>query len=591
MLGGHREHHRPLTNCLGDQWRTGRPLTAFAAKASRQAVLPGWWALSVGLIRRRTAAFDRGAGMNKRDFNKLLVAATAMDLVGFPLRIAPAMGQTRGRTLNSILQPEPPMLNIAVNQQTPTQTVAGKIFLSLLTYDFNLKPLPSLATSWDVSADPLTYTFHLAQGVKWHDGRPFSADDVVYTATEFLPQTSPRARDIFGRCASITAPDPSTVVFRLKAPFGPFLNAFDIATLPVMPRHIYAGTDVVKNPANLKPVGTGPFKFQEWVRGSHIRLVRNEDYFKNGEPYLDAIVYHIIPDGASRALALEEGSAQLTQWTDLELFDAKRLAAEPQLAMTTRGYEYFSPIMWLEMNNRVPPMNDKRFRQAVMYAIDREFIRSKILYGFGRVATGPVNSRTRFYEPNVKKYDYSLVTATALLDQMGLKPDASGVRVRLNLLVAPYGEMVSRVCEFLRESLGKVGIAVTLQTTDAGGWAQRIANWDYQMTISWVYQFGDPALGVTRSYVSSNIRKILFSNTEGYSNPEVDKLADEAASETVDAKRQALYSQMQKILVEDVPIAWLVELEFPTVYDRRLQNLVTTAIGVHESFDNVYFKG
>jgi peptide/nickel transport system substrate-binding protein len=111
------------------------------------------------------------------------------------------------------------------------------------------------------------------------------------------------------------------------------------------------------------------------------------------------------------------------------------------------------------------------------------------------------------------------------------------------------------------------------------------------MTINWLYQFGDPALGVTRSYVSSNIRKILFSNTEGYSNPEVDKLADAAASETVDSKRQALYSQMQKILVEDVPIAWLVELEFPTVYDKRLQNLVTTAIGVHESFDNVYFRG
>lgn len=202
-----------------------------------------------------------------------------------------------------------------------------------------------------------------------------------------------------------------------------------------------------------------------------------------------------------------------------------------------------------------------------------------------------MNSRTRFYEPNVKKYDYSLAKATALLDQMGLKPDASGVRVRLNLLVAPYGEMVSRTCEFLRQSLAKVGIAVTLQTTDAGGWAQRVANWDYQMTINWLYQFGDPALGVTRSYVSSNIRKILFSNTEGYSNPEVDRLADEAASETVDAKRQALYSRMQNVLVEDVPIAWLVELEFPTVYDKRLQNLVTTAIGVHESFANVYFKG
>ncbi|MDB5819060.1 MAG: twin-arginine translocation pathway signal, partial [Rhizobacter sp.] len=110
------------------------------------------------------------------------------------------------------------------------------------------------------------------------------------------------------------------------------------------------------------------------------------------------------------------------------------------------------------------------------------------------------------------------------------------------------------------------------------------------MNLSWLYQFGDPALGVTRNYVSSNIRKILFTNTEGYVNPEVDKLADAAALEVNDAKRQALYSEMQKILVEDVPIAWLVEMEFPTIYDKRIQNLVTTAIGIHESFDNVYFK-
>ncbi|WP_144108982.1 ABC transporter substrate-binding protein [Paraburkholderia sp. BCC1886] len=529
--------------------------------------------------------------MKRREFNKLIAAMAALGAVEMPMGITRAYGQTKGGVLNSILQPEPPMLNLAVNQQTPTQTVSGKIFLSLLTYDFDLKPLPSLARSWEVSADALTYTFHLEPNVKWHDGQPFSATDVVYTATEFLPQTSPRARDIFGRCASITAPDANTVVFKLKEPFGPFLSAFDIANLPVMPRHIYAGTDVVKNPANLKPIGTGPFKFKEWVRGSHIQLVRNEDYFRKGQPYLDGLIYHIIPDGASRALALEEGTVQLTQWTDLELFDARRLAAAPNETMTTKGYEYFAPILWLDMNNRVKPMDDKRFRQAVMHAVDREFIRSKILYGYGRVSTGPISSRTRFYDANVRKYDYSVPKATALLDQMGLKPDASGIRARLSLLVPPYGESFTRTCEFLREALSKIGVAVTLQTTDAGGWAQRVANWDYQMTVNSLYQFGDPAIGVTRAYVSSNIRKILFSNTEGYSNPEVDKLAQAGASETDPAKRQAIYSQMQKVLVDDVPVAWLCELDFPTIYDKRLQNVVTTAIGVHESFDKVFFKG
>lgn len=529
--------------------------------------------------------------MQKRDFNKFMVAAGAMGMLELNLGITRAHGQTRGGTLNSIVQPEPPILNLAISQLTPTQMVAGKIYLSLLTYDVNLKPMPSLAKSWTISPDGKTYTFKLEPNAKWHDGKPLTSEDVVYTVKEFLPLTHPRAKAIFGRCESITAPDAQTVVFKLAEPFGPFIGAFDISNLPVMPKHIYAGTDVVKNPANLNPVGSGPFKLKEWVRGSHIHLVRNENYFKPGLPYLDAIIYRVVPDGASRALALENGTVQLTQWTDLELFDAQRLGKKSNLAVTTKGYEYFAPIMWLEINNRTAPLNDKRFRQAVMHAIDRNFIKDKILYGFGKVATGPVNSKTKFYEPNVRKYDFSIEKAKALLDEMGLKPDAKGTRVTVKFPVSPYGEMVQRTCEYIRQSLAKVGIAVVLESTDPGSYTQRISNWDYDLNLSWLYQFGDPALGVTRNYVTSNIRKILFTNTVGYSNPEVDKLADAAATEVDEAKRGALYSQMQKLIVEDVPIAWLVEMEFPTIYDKRIQNLVTTAIGIHESFDTVSFKG
>ena len=529
--------------------------------------------------------------MKKREFHKFLLAASAMGLVEIPLGITMAHGQTRGGTLNTILQPEPPMLNIAVNQQTPTQTVSSKMFLGLLTYSFDLKPMPSLAKSWTVSPDGLTYTFNLEPEAKWHDGKPLTSEDVLYTVNEFLPLTHPRAKAVFGHCESITAPDAHTVVFKLKAPFGPFMGAFDVSNLPVMPKHIYAGTDIIKNPANLKPIGSGPYKLKEWVRGSHIHLVRNEDYFKKGKPYLDAVIYRIVPDGASRALALENGTVQMTQWTDLELFDAQRLSKSANLAMTTKGYEYFAPIMWLELNNRVKPLDDKRFRQAIMHAIDRNFIKDKILYGFGKVATGPINSKTKYYEANVTKYDFSIDKAKALLDEMGLKPDAKGTRVTVRLPVSPYGEMVQRTCEYIRQSLAKVGIAVVLESTDPGSYTQRVSNWDYDLNLSWLYQFGDPALGVTRNYLTANIRKILFTNTVGYSNPQVDKLADQAAVEVDEAKRQALYSEMQKIIVDEVPIAWLVEMEFPTIHDKRLQNVVTTAIGVHESFDTVYFKG
>jgi len=529
--------------------------------------------------------------MNKRKFNKLLLSAGAIGLADIPFGLTLAYGQTRGGTLNAVVQPEPPMLCIGINQQTPTQTVAGKIFLSLLTYDFDMKPLPSLARSWTVSEDGLTYTFKLQPKVLWHDGKPLTSEDVVYTAKEFLPQSHPRAKAIFERCESITAPDAETVVFKLKQPFGAFLGSFDISNLPVMPKHIYAGTDITKNPANLAPVGCGPFKFKEWVRGSHIHLVRNENYFKPGQPYLDAVIYRVIPDGASRAVALESGTVQLTQWTDLELFDAQRFAKDPRFEMTTKGYEHFAPILMVELNLRNGPLQDKRFRQAISHAINREFVRDRILYGFGKLATGPICSKTKFYDNNVKKYDFSIEKAAALLDSMGLKPDGRGVRARVRMAVPPYGDMPARASEYIRQSLAKVGIAVTLETSDAAGWAQKISNWDFDLNLNWPFQYGDPALGVTRNYVTSNIRKVLFSNIGGYSNPEVDRLADAAAGTIDEKKRQAYYSEMQKIMVEDSPVIWLNEMEFPTIYDKRLKNLVTTGIGIHESFDNVHFQG
>jgi peptide/nickel transport system substrate-binding protein len=158
-----------------------------------------------------------------------------------------------------------------------------------------LSPLPSLATSWTRSADGLTYTFKLAENVKWHDGRPFTAADVVFTTQVFLTEVHPRARANFARVDTVTTPDAHTVVYRLKEPFGPFLHCFEVSSCPIVPKHVYEGTDFRNNPANATPIGTGPFKFKAWVRGSHIELARNDEYWKPGQPYLDGIIFRFIP--------------------------------------------------------------------------------------------------------------------------------------------------------------------------------------------------------------------------------------------------------------------------------------------------------
>ncbi|AWU96177.1 ABC transporter substrate-binding protein [Azospirillum ramasamyi] len=539
------------------------------------------------------ASFQRGF---TRGFHRAAAAGLLAAVLAVPgaaaLVTAPAMAQetpVRGGMLNSIVQPEPPTLMLGLNQQAPTQTVAGKIYQGLLTYDQKLNPLPSLAESWTISPDGLTYTFKLFQNVKWHDGKPFTAKDVVFSTSKFLMEVHPRARAAFSRCESITAVDDHTVEFKLKEPFPAFIQAFEVSSAPMVPAHIYEGTEFRSNPANATPIGTGPFKLKEWVKGSYIQLVRNEDYYKKDLPYLDGITFRVIPDAASRSLALESGQVHQTQYSDLEPFEVPRMKAMSHLTMTTAGYEFVAPLSWLEINHRVKPLDDKRFRKAIAYAIDRKFIRDKIWFGLGRIPTGPINSVVKFYDPNVTTYGPDLAKAKALLDEMGLKPDAKGVRATVKIMPMPYGETWTRLGEYLKQSLSKVGIAVVLESTDAAGWNQRVSNWDYEITTNFVYQYGDPALGVARTYLSSNIRKgVMFSNTMGYSNPRVDELFAAASRENDPVKRQEQYSEVQSILADELPVVWLLEMEFPTFLDKRVKNANKTAIGVNDTYEDVW---
>ncbi|MEO3388043.1 ABC transporter substrate-binding protein [Mesorhizobium sp. CAU 1741] len=523
--------------------------------------------------------------MNRREFN-LMLAAT----IGSTVFAGQSFGQEADGSLTAIIQPEPTILNLGINQQTPTGVVGGKIYEGLLAYAKDLSPQPLLADSWEVSEDGLAYTFHLVRNAKWHDGEPFTAADVVFSCTSLLPETHPRARAVFERCESIEATDDYTVVFTLKQAFPAFLMAFETASAPMLPRHLMEGTDFRKAGAEQDPIGTGPFRFNEWVRGSHIHLTAFEDYYRPEQPRLREIYYRVIPDAASRAVSMEQGETQLAQWQDIEPFDVARLSELPHLDMTTDGYEYFSPMVWIELNCRRPPMDDKRFRQALMHLIDREFVRDRILFGLARAATGPIASSMRFYETDVKTYDPSVEKATALLDEMGLKPGADGMRATLKFTMVPAGEVWTRIAEYVRESLRKGGINVELQSNDLAGWVEAVSNGDFDISGNQVYQNGDPALGVARTYVSSNIRKgVMFSNTAGYSNPKVDELFDAAAVELDEEKRQAYYTEVQQILVEDMPVLWLCEQRYPTIYDDRLRDIVDSATGINANFGKVHF--
>ena len=494
----------------------------------------------------------------------------------------------RGGRLDTLLTPEPPILILGVNGQGPTLIAGSKIYQGLLKFSPKLEPLPELAKSWTLSDDKRTYTFHLQDGVTFHDGQKMTSDDVAFSIMKFHMEVAPRARSIFARIKQAETPDPLTVSFTLDAPFEPFLLMFDVTSAAIMPKHIFEGTDYRNNPHNQTPIGTGPFRFVEWQRGNFIRLGRYDRYWKPGQPYLDEIIYRIVPDSQSRALALQTGQVQLTAENDIEPFDVPRFKAQPNLEVNAGGWELFSPLSWIEINNRVKPLDDQRVRQAMGMAIDRTFILNRLWFGVGRVATSPIASTTRFHDPDARLPGHDPKAAMQLLDAAGLKPNAKGVRFSIRHLSLPYGEVWTRLSEYLRTAMHQVGIELVLESTDAGGWARRIADWDYDTSINYLYQYGDPTLGVERSYVSSNIKKVTFTNTGGFSDPKVDELFATARNAADPAARQAAFYEVQKRLIEEMPQIWMMEMAFPAIYDRKLHDVIELGTGVHACFDDVF---
>jgi len=505
----------------------------------------------------------------------------------------PAWSQTpkRGGTLRTIINPEPPSLVLGISPLIPTGTVGSKIYQSLLSYSFDLKPYPVLAKSWTASPDGRVYTFTLQDKVTWHDGTPFSADDVIFSTTKMLPETNARWRFILEQCESIKALDPQTVQFTLKGPFSAFISSFVNSTCPIMPAHIYGvNTDYRNNPANATPIGTGPFKLKEWKKASFIHLVRYDGYWDPGKPYLDEVIYSVVPDSAQRVAAVETGRVDLVSNNDIEYFDVPRLRQQKNLVFTTKGTETRSLMSWIDVNLRLPKFQDKRFRKAMMHAIDRQFIVDKLYFGLGKVANGPIATTTRFHdEAAIVKYPYDPKKAIALLDEIGLKPDAKGIRERVSILALPYGEVWTRQAELVKQQFGKVGIEVTIENTDSAGYLRRDSNWEFELAFDYLGQFIDPALGVARSYLSTNIRKGVFAtNVVGYVNPTVDELFAKASAAANDEEAQKIYSQIQHIISDDVPVLYLTELQWPNFYSTSVHDVIVDGDGPLSDFSGVW---
>jgi len=229
--------------------------------------------------------------------------------------------------------------------------------------------------------------------------------------------------------------------------------------------------------------------------------------------------------------------------------------------------------------------------------VDRQFIIDNIWFGFGRPATGPLNAnfaKTGLYTNEVRRYDVAdrIERANKLLDGVGLKRGADGMRFKITHDILPYGEQWQRLGEYLKQALGQIGVDVTLRQEDVPTFLKRVfTNYDFDLTSDFYYNLADPVLGVHRQYLTDQIRQgTVFVNSTRYSNPKVDSLLAAGTVEGNPAKRAALYKEFQKIVVEDSPIVWLFDMQFVNMSNNRFQDIITTPLGVYGSFDRAWMK-
>lgn len=503
--------------------------------------------------------------------------------VGFPTVEA---GQP-DKVLTWIVDPEPSSI-------VPIDTSAGgngrigpKVVEGLLTYDFDLNPKPLLATEWSISEDGLSYSFKLRRGVKWHDGHDFTSADVAFSILT-LKSVHPRGRGTFASVTDVLTPDPYTAVIVLSKPAPYLLTALAATESPIVPKHLYVGRDISSNPLNSAPIGTGPFIFKEWVRGSHIVLERNPNYWDSGKPLVDRIIVRFIPDVAARAAALETGQADLGSDQPIPLSDVERFQALPNLLVDLRAWPYAGNHRELYFNLDTPALQNIDVRRAIAHAIDVDAFVKTIWYGYGTISASPIGKGlAKFNDDTIKPYKFDRVEAERLLDAGGLKRGAGGVRLKLRLLINPYQER--RAADFVRQALAAVGIDAVVEAYDFATYIRKVyTERAFDLTIESLANTFDPTIGVQRIFWSKNYKVGLpFSNVDHYSNPEVDRLLEAAAIETDPGKRRQLFLDFQQIVNRDVASIEFGDYATVTVVSRKVHDYAPTGEGTSGNFSDI----
>lgn len=517
-------------------------------------------------------------------------------LVGSSLVAVPAVAQEtprRGGVMTVHFATEQRILNPSLQASTGVYIVGGKIQEALVDLDAAGNPTPVLAESWESSADGKTITFKLRAGVTWHDGKPFTSADVAFTAMEMWKKILNYGTALQLFLTAVDTPDPLTAVFRYERPMplGLLLRALpDLGY--ISPKHIYETGDIRQNPANTAPIGTGPFRFVQYERGQFIIAERNPNYWRNNLPYLDRVVWRVIGDRAAAAAQMEAGQILFSPYSSLAISDLARLGRDPRFEVTTRGNEGNARTNTLEFNFRNPILADIRVRKALAHSLNIPFFIENFLGTFAKPGTGPIPSvSTDYYPAGMPQYPFDVAAANRLLDEAGHRRGAGGVRFNLRLHPAPWGEDISLFATFMQQSFAQIGVRIEIVRLDAAGWLRTIYNdHNFDLASGWHQYRSDPAVSTTVWYRSGSPVGAPWTNQWGWTDPTIDQIIDNAATELDVPRRRALYADFVRRAQTELPLWMPIEQIFVSTFNKRLRNVANNPRWASSSWHDTWLS-
>jgi peptide/nickel transport system substrate-binding protein len=523
-------------------------------------------------------------GTRSVDRRRLLTAATALGVATPFFRAfgAEAFAQEAPAGTVSIALNGDPTLNIFTwPNQLPSVLVAKNVFSCLLRYsaEDGYTPVADLATDWSISDDGLVWTFNLRDGVTWHDGEPFTAEDVKFTLDSILDEeVRAQFRAALAGVTEVAVVDPLTVTITSERPIGslPILLAYNIA---IGPKHILEGQDLneisdfVQN-----PIGTGPYRVTEVASGDRVTLEAYPDYF-DGAPSIGTVIYKVVPDINNVVAQLQTGELDIAtvEPANFEaLQNAEHIVYNAALEPNTFA---------VYLNNRRWPFDNPLVRKAVTMAIDRQTIVDQLLLSEGVLATSSHSPAFGdFYNPDITPYPYDVEQAAALMEEAGFALEngrwvQDGQPFEVEMFVDKGNPTREQLALFVQQLLQDFGIGVDLQVIEWSVYIERGTAGDYDVRTGWRIAAPDP--DKTSEYGTDGAV-----NHYGYSNPKVDELLAAGRTETDHEARVAIYHELQQVLYDDCPIVWMYYPHGVIAYNSRIENM--PPIGIRDALLYVY---